>query len=249
MRFFPIAAAVLYVVAVPILLVTSNVRFLLGDEGYYKRGLREYDAVEMTGISQDELDMAAGELIDYFEDDADSLRIVVHVDGEEVSLFNQRETDHMRDVKSLVRATFRVNEIALVVVLTYIAAVFVWARERPVRALARQTLLGVAAGFAAVAVIGGLALAFGFDEVWNTFHEVVFRNDLWQLDPDTDRLIQMFPEPFWEEATYLVVGLSLLEVAVLVVTSVAYLVVSRGNGVPPVSEPPRASAHRVRARP
>ncbi|MBI5947693.1 MAG: TIGR01906 family membrane protein [Chloroflexi bacterium] len=249
MRFFPIAATVLYVLAVPILLVTSNVRFLLSDEGYYKRGLREYDAVKTTGISQAELDMAAGELIDYFEDDASSLRIVVHVDGEEVSLFNQRETDHMRDVKSLVRFTYRLNEISLVVVLTYIAAVFIWARDRQVRALAKQTLLGVGAGFAAVGAIGGLAVAVGFDEVWNRFHKVVFRNDLWQLDPDTDRLIQMFPEPFWESATYLVVGLSLLEVAVLVVVSVAYLVVSRGEPQPPTSEPPRATAHRVRARP
>ena len=249
MRFFPIAATALYIAAVPILLVTSNVRFLLSDEGYYRHGLRQYDAVEATGISQDELDMAAAELIDYFEDDAESLRVVVHIDGEEVSLFNQRETDHMRDVKSLVRATYRLNEIALVIVLSYIAAVFIWARERPVRALAKQTLLGVAAGFVAVAAVGGLALVIGFNEVWNRFHEVVFRNDLWRLDPDTDRLIQMFPEPFWEAATYLIVGLSLLEVAAVVVTSVVYLAVSREKGAPTASEPPRASAHRVRPRP
>jgi uncharacterized membrane protein len=37
--------------------------------------------------------------------------------------------------------------------------------------------------------------------LWTRFHQIAFRNDLWQLDPDRDYLIMLFPEPFWYTAT------------------------------------------------
>jgi len=30
--------------------------------------------------------------------------------------------------------------------------------------------------------------------LFEKFHEIVFRNDLWQLNPDKDNLINLFPE-------------------------------------------------------
>jgi integral membrane protein (TIGR01906 family) len=77
-----------------------------------------------------------------------------------------------------------------------------------------------------VAAVGAFAIT-GFDEAWTRFHEIAFSNDLWRLDPDTDRLIQMFPEPFWEDMTYIVGGLTVLEVLVVVSVSVSYLVFGR----------------------
>lgn len=221
-----LAASVLFVVALPVFLVTTNVRFLASEERFYERGFREHDSDERTGLPLAELDRAAGQIIDYFEDDARTLRIIVVDDGEEVSLFNPRETEHMQDVKDLMRAVYRLNEISLAVVLVYVGATVLWAREHSARDLAKRSLIAVAVGAAFVAVVGGFALA-GFDSAWTTFHELAFRNDLWQLDPDTDRLIQMFPEPFWAEATLIVGGLTVVEVAAVVVAATATLLVTR----------------------
>lgn len=221
-----LAASVLFVVALPVFLVTTNVRFLASEERFYERGFREHDSEERTGLPLAELDRAAGQIIDYFEDDARTLRIIVVDDGEEVSLFNPRETEHMQDVKDLMRAVYRLNEISLAVVLVYVGATVLWAREHSARDLAQRSLIAVAVGAAFVAVVGGFALA-GFDSAWNTFHELAFRNDLWQLDPDTDRLIQMFPEPFWAEATLIVGGLTVVEVAAVVVAATATLLLTR----------------------
>jgi integral membrane protein (TIGR01906 family) len=103
------------------------------------------------------------------------------------------------------------------------------------------SLAGVGTGLAVVAVIGVFALT-GFDAAWTRFHEIVFSNDLWRLDPATDHLIQMFPEGFWQEATFIVGGLTLAEVAVIVVTSLAYLVVSRTPTPTLASQPGRGRA-------
>src|SRR3989304_2455930 len=43
-------AAALFVVALPVFLVTANVRFLASDIGYYKHGFREFDYIGPTGL-------------------------------------------------------------------------------------------------------------------------------------------------------------------------------------------------------
>ena len=55
-----------------------------------------------------------------------------------------------------------------------------------------------------VLVIGavGVMVAIGFESTWERFHELAFTNDLWLLNPRTDHLIQMFPEPFWQDMTF-----------------------------------------------
>jgi integral membrane protein (TIGR01906 family) len=226
MGILPRLASVAFIVALPLFLVTTNIRFLAGDVWLYERGLRKYDAEETTGVSLPDLDRASAEIVDYFENDADTLRILVTEDGEEVSLFNARETEHMRDVKTLMRFVFRINEIALAIVISYVAARYLWAREAPLRSLARESLFSFAwagAVFAALAVVA----AIGFDAFWTRFHQTVFRNDLWQLDPDTDHLIQMFPEAFWQETSVFLAALTAAEVVIITVAALAYLVFTR----------------------
>lgn len=219
-------AAVCFIVALPVFLITSNVRILASDTAFYRHGFREYHADRSTGIALPELDRAAGEIVSYFEDDATTLRILVTQDGQETSLFNARETEHMKDVKSLMQVVYRANEISLAVVIAYVTCVVLWARERSLRALAAQSLLGVGLGILVVAAIGAFALT-GFDAAWTRFHELVFSNDLWMLNPATDHLIQMFPEGFWQESTLIVGALTAAEVLLIVAVALTYLVASR----------------------
>jgi len=218
----PAIASVGFVLALPILLFTTNIRFLASDTGYLEGGLRRHDAAENTGIALNELDYAVGAIVRYFEDDAQTLRILVFTDGQETALFSEDETLHMEDVKGLMRAIFRANEVALGFVLAYVAATVLWTGERSGRALARETLAAVGAG-AVVGVVVGIIALVGFDGAWNQLHEILFTNDLWLLDPRTDRLIQMFPETFWAEATFIVVGMALAEAVVLVGGAGGYL--------------------------
>jgi integral membrane protein (TIGR01906 family) len=233
-------AAACFIIALPVFLITSNVRILASDVDYYQHGFRKYHAAQATGVPLADLDRAAGQIVDYFEDDSASLRIIVTQDGQETSLFNARETEHMKDVKTLMRFVYRLNEVSLAIVLTYIVAVFLWSREKSLRTLAVQALAGVGVGFAAIAAVGVFALT-GFDQTWTRFHELVFSNDLWKLNPATDHLIQMFPEKFWQEATYLVGGLTLAEALVVVITATAYLVFAREPKPTPERSAPTAA--------
>ena len=219
-------SALAFILAIPVFLVTSNVRFFASETRFYERGFREYNAAGVTGVSLPELDRAAAELASYFENDAPLLSTTVQLDGAEAPLYNEREISHMKDVKTLMRFVYRLNEFSLAVVITYIASVFLWSREKSLRTLAAQALAGVGVGFAALGFVGVFAIT-GFDAAWTRFHKIVFNNDLWILDPSRDRLIQMFPEPFWQEATYIIGVLTLVEVALIVGVALSYLAATR----------------------
>lgn len=226
MKAFARASTLVFILAVPVFLITSNVRFAAGDSWFYKQGFRAHDVDETTGIDFGQLDAAADDVVRYFEDDRANLNIQVVVDGREGALFSAEEVAHMRDVKGLMRFVFRLHEASLAVILAYIGAVVLWSRERSPRDLAKYTLIGVASGLVVLGIVGAFAVS-GFDAAWTQFHEIAFRNDLWRLDPDTDRLIQMFPEPFWQDMTYLVGALTVFEVLCVVAIAAGYLVWGR----------------------
>jgi len=216
-------ATVLFVLSIPLLLITSNVRWAANEPRLYEYSFDHYDAEARTGVARSELDYAARDLVRYFNDERPIIQTLVTQDGQRVPLYGERETSHLRDVKDLFRTVFRAQEASLAFVLTYMVGFFVWASEASLRLLARTVL---AASLVTVALLGAAAVgsAFGgFDDLWTRFHLLAFTNDLWKLDPDTDHLIQMFPEDFWLDATLLVAGLTAVEALALLAASTAYL--------------------------
>ena len=229
MLVFRWVAAVLFIVAVPVFLLLSNVRVATMEPRVYEYSFGRYDAVARTGVDRVQLDRAAREIVGYFRNDESQLSIRVTVDGREQSLFNPREVQHMRDVKALFRGVFRLHEIAFVYVVAYVAAVFLWSRERSMRRLAQQCIAAGAATAAVMAVAAGAA-SVGFDELFLRFHQFSFANDFWLLNPRTDHLVQMFPQEFWFDVTRAVGMITVLEGVLLAVAGLGYLLwLSRGS--------------------
>jgi integral membrane protein (TIGR01906 family) len=227
MGFARVLATFVFILALPVAILTTNARLLLNAPPVYGYAFDRYDAERETGLSRADLDGTAAALREYFNDGEKTFFHPVTVDGLPGSVFNARETAHMEDVKSLVVKVNRAQEITSVYVIAYIVAFFIWARDGNLRQLAAQALLGIGLGIAVIAGVGAVALT-GFDAAWDRAHELVFPNDLWQLDPATDRLIQMFPEPFWRDMTLFLGALCALEALLIGALSAAYLVGTRG---------------------
>ena len=199
------AAAGLFVLAVPVFLVLTFVRVAAVEPRVHDYGFARHGVEARTGMSAAQLGRATREVVRYFGDGERWLDVRVVLDGREQPLFNRREVLHMYDVKVLMGRAFRVHEIAFAYLVSYVAAVFLWSRERPVRRLAREATV---AGTATVVLLGAaaVAVAVGFEGLFREFHVLSFANDFWQLDPSRDRLVQMYPYGFWFEIT-LAVGL------------------------------------------
>jgi integral membrane protein (TIGR01906 family) len=222
---FRSTAFALLVVAVPLSLVATNVRFAASEVRVYDYSVRQYDAVATTRIPQDELFRANRELVSYFTADHPApLRIVAtNVDGRQEQLFNARETAHLADVRDLFQFLFTVQTflvaltLVLSVVLLSVCSVRVLARALAAASALTLALLG------ATAVVANL----GFDAAWEQFHFLAFTNDLWELDPATDHLIQMFPQDFWFDITLLIGAFTMLEALLIGGVSGVYLYLNR----------------------
>jgi integral membrane protein (TIGR01906 family) len=79
----------------------------------------------------------------------------------------------------------------------------------------------------ALVVLVGIASLIDFDGLWTRFHQVAFRNDLWLLDPATDYLIMLFPEPFWFTATIGIATSVALQTVLVAVIGLALVVGQR----------------------
>jgi integral membrane protein (TIGR01906 family) len=220
------AAAVLFVAFIPIFIVLTVVRVAANWEVPYGYSYSQYDAPEVTGVERAELDRATTEIIEYFQSTPSTVLLDIRVregDSDELQpLFNQREVLHMHDVQYLFRWVFRAHEMIFMYLIAYITGVYLWSRERSMRRLAQQAIVG---GTATVALLGvtAVAIVMGFDSLWTQFHLISFSNDLWQLDPASDRLIQMFPEAFWFDATLAIGVVSMLIGGVIAVGNVLYV--------------------------
>jgi len=74
-----------------------------------------------------------------------------------------------------------------------------------------------------IVAFGVLAATGSFDSLFLRFHELSFGNNYWQLDPARDHLVQMFPEGFWQDATLLIAGMTVLESLIIGAASFVFL--------------------------
>ncbi len=215
-------ASLLFILAIPVALITTNIRFMANEPRVYRYAIDDYGAVATTGIARDELLRASAGLRAYFNNGDELVNIRVTQQGREVSLFNPRETAHMKDVKSRFQMQNRVQEFTVLYVLTYLAAVVLWSREITVRRLAVNTMIGC--GVTLFMIVGaGLFGLSGFNSAWTQFHQLLFSNDFWLLNPRTDHLIQIFPPEFWQNIVFFIGLLSAAEAGLLFVVAGLYL--------------------------
>ncbi len=118
----------------------------------------------------------------------------VTLDG--VTVLNDNERGHMRDVRGVFFGFFAFAVVAAVVlVLLFLGARGPAARARFWRRLERTGIAIVAA-----TVVGGLLGLLFFDSAFILFHEIFFPGGNYLFDPGTDRLVQLFPQEFWVDS-------------------------------------------------
>ncbi|MFQ6019624.1 MAG: TIGR01906 family membrane protein [Dehalococcoidia bacterium] len=221
-------ATALFIISIPVLLVTTNIRVAANESRVYDYSIDRYDAAAVSNLPAGELKGANRELIRYFNDDEQRfLRVTVRDrGGEEVALFSPQETAHLADVKNLFQKVFFVQQAVLVYALAFVILIFLWARELPLRALATALLRasGLTIGLVTAAALAALA---GFDEIWLRFHFLAFANDLWRLDPAQDHLIQMFPRDFWYDISLIIGAFTAVEALIIAGLSSLYLYATR----------------------
>ena len=75
-----------------ILLIFTAIHFLGLNKGLYGVLQRKFDVADEIGISQNDLDSVTEVFIDYTKVNRDNLDVAVSLDGQQVEMFNERES-------------------------------------------------------------------------------------------------------------------------------------------------------------
>ena len=209
-----------FVVLLPLLVISTSLRSLVTDRDLLLQGFRDNQVGRTTGLDQPQLERIADAFVAYFQGPPGQIQMQVTVGGQSRPLFNQREVEHMEDVQALIQWFLRMQIVCAILVVIRVGFAVVVDRSP---ALLGRDLLWSAALMVGLVVLVGVRSLVDFTELWTRFHQIAFRNDLWQLDPRTDYLIMLFPEPFWFTATIRMATLVAVQVVVLAVAGAALL--------------------------
>lgn len=171
-------------------LLVSVFELIVFNESFYDTQYQKLNTAQNMAMSHDDLMKSTHVLLDYIKDERDDIDVMVSVDGELVSMFNQREIDHMVDVKNLFLTVDTLKWVSViglgVLLLTGIYKTTYY--EAMKKAIVIYLIVFGTIGFYAL---------IDFSNFWILFHKLLFTNDLWLLNPATDRMINLFPEIFF----------------------------------------------------
>lgn len=196
--------SILFVICIPMLLLTTDLRFAANDIRLYEYGFNKYEVSAATGLDNEELLSVADQMVTYFNSDEEFL---------DIDIFNQRELTHLKDVKGLIQLAYRLQLASLAYIVVYVLINFALRRGAFWRDLARRLIWGSGATIAMLAVLG-LWAVIDFDSLFLLFHLVSFSNELWQLSPG-DNMLLMFPQGFFNDAALFVAAAAIGEAIII----------------------------------
>jgi integral membrane protein (TIGR01906 family) len=182
--------------ALPLLIVSTNLRFTVNNIAVYKYIIQNYKIDRVTGIDNAQLTKVYQHWIDYYNSGADTPQIQVTKNGREINLLSDKEIVHLQDVKGLMDLDYAI-QVTTTLVLIACAAAFIWAL-RNTRFLLKSIFAGAALTFG-LGLLLSVAAVLSFDRLFVLFHELSFANSFWILDPTRDYLIMMFPGGFFSD--------------------------------------------------
>ncbi|HLZ28879.1 MAG TPA: TIGR01906 family membrane protein [Chloroflexota bacterium] len=219
-----------FVLLVPLLVISTSLRGLVTDRDLLLRGFRDNQVATTTGLDDPQLAHIADAFVAYFQGPPGQIQMQVTAFRRSRALFNDREVTHMEDVQALIQWFLRMQFVAAAVVVVRVAAALVF--DRSPAPIGREMVWSTGLMVALVVLVGVLSL-MDFEALWTRFHQIAFRNDLWQLDPTVDYLIMLFPEPFWFTATIRMATTVALQTVLVAAIGAALIVSQRFLGERP----------------
>lgn len=200
-----------------ILIISLSVTAVLAFKPLYHSAIERYGIEETSGMERDEIIENYDALIDYnFIGGQDSLRFPTLPSSEE-------GLAHFAEVKEIFTGFQWAGIVsAVLLALLVFAGRFGGRKERAKAVLPAEKRYvwlkygGIIACVLPVIVMAAAAL--WWDKVFVLFHEIVFDNDYWIFDAETDPVITMLPDGFFFECCMAIGAL------ILILSGAAYFV-------------------------
>ena len=155
--------------------------FSVFDLNYYQN---QYDLINFNQkISKSAAIVQVKDLYDYLNGAKDQVSFT----------YTNRELLHLSDIKNIIfylKLTATISTILTIVLLLKIY------QKTGIKSVL-ETLLWSNLFSLIIYFLLTIGFVTGFDQLFLLFHQIMFRNDYWLLDPETEILINLFPPQFF----------------------------------------------------
>lgn len=163
---------------------------------------RKLHIAEYLQMSEEDLDAVTTSMVSFVMGRQDTLQVQVEMAGVERGFFNEKEIVHIEDVRNLISG-IRIFIMGCVIVF-FAGTLYFW-RKKQLFYLAKGYFVGLLFVIVLAMVVGILAVA-DITMVINGFHYLFFDNDLWIMNPATDKVVYLFTEDMYLDAVIRVGG-------------------------------------------
>jgi integral membrane protein (TIGR01906 family) len=211
MKFWKNAGKTIIAISIPFFLLMTAIRLLLTPLYPEIEYRMPYFPPDPYGFTREDRLKWSKISIEYLLNDADLSFLASQKLDAQTPLYNERELQHMLDVKILVQQ--------MITVWTILSGIYVillaWAwRRRWLKDLFEAFSWG-GKGTIALIILILVSVALNFNALFTAFHQVFFEGNSW-LFLYSDSLIRLFPLPFWRDA-FIWVGVFALLVSLLLI--------------------------------
>lgn len=203
-----------------IFLITSVEAVVYWTPGYFEKEYEKYQVPETVHMEMDDLLEVTDEMMAYLRGEREDLHIMTTVDGQAREFFNDREIAHMEDVQGLFLGAITLRRILLATAV--LCVILMAVLKADLKKLLPKCLCMGSGLFFLLAAGLGILISTDFTKYFIIFHKIFFRNDLWILDPSTDLLINIVPEPFFSD-TALRIGITFGGLVVLLLAVCGFI--------------------------
>jgi aspartyl/glutamyl-tRNA(Asn/Gln) amidotransferase C subunit len=187
---------------------------------HYKKSFVKYGIAEMTGMNDENLECIIEDVLKYLKDDREELDTRAIIKGKEEEVFGDRERLHMVDVKRLFARGKVLRNVSFMLII--IMALFFVKKDGHWKELVSNVLLYISA-INILFLFILLLMKVNFDKYFTYFHVIFFNNDLWELNPNTDILVQMLPENFFYDTAVKAVFYFMISLVVLGLSGLCFV--------------------------
>lgn len=179
------AFSTILIISISLMLMAISIEQNSYNRSYYRESFKKYNVETISNKSMDDLLSIADNIIVYLK----------NTGGDELltPYFNEREVLHMQDVQRLFKIVRYIKYIGGVLSICIGLYLF---KINGGLFLSRVLYSGLYWNYIILIVLL-FFVYYDFDRYFTYFHLLLFNNNLWILNPDTDLMIQMLPEGFF----------------------------------------------------
>lgn len=219
----------IFVVSLLLVLLLTDVQMIAFNKAYYERQYEKYQVPQSIGIDMPNLMTATSNLMDYLNEKRGDLNFQVPIKGVQQEFFSERDKLHMIDVKNLFVKGRLIRNFGFWYCVLFIAYLGYKLKDRR-RKFSKLFIYTFIAGVVPIIALV-ILMNIDFYKYFTIFHEIFFNNDLWQLDPAQDRLINMYPEAFFSGIAFKVAFYYIAELTLLLILGIIGLKYSRQSNL------------------